>query len=180
MVVLSCSLPTNAIDVSTIPVATLDFVSGPRWLDEEEARAWRGFLRMHQVLRAELERELTRDSGLSLADYEVLVRLSEADGRRLRMSGLADILQWSRSRLSHQVARMEERGLLRREECPTDARGAFAALTPTGLAAIEGAAPGHLAGVRRHLLDRLTAEQVRVLAEISEAVLRPVPDAAPW
>ena len=148
-------------------------MGAPRWLDEEEARAWRGFLRMHQVLRAVLEGELTRDAGLSLADYEVLVRLSEADGRRLRMSGLADVLHWSRSRLSHQVARMQERGLLRREECPTDARGAFATLTDAGLAAIQGAAPGHLDGVRRHLIDRLTTEQVRALAEISEAVLRP-------
>jgi DNA-binding MarR family transcriptional regulator len=155
-------------------------VSAPRWLDEDETRAWRGLLHMHQVLRAELERELIRDAGLSIADYEVLVRLSEAEGRRLRMSALADVLQWSRSRLSHQVARMQERDLLRREECPTDARGAFATLTPTGLAAIEGAAPGHLAAVRRHLLDRLTSEQVRALAEISEAVLRPDPDAAPW
>ena len=148
-------------------------MGSPRWLDDDEARAWRGFLRMHQVLRAELERELTRDAGLSLADYEVLVRLSEADGRRLRMCGLADLLGWSRSRLSHQVARMQERGLLRREECPTDARGAFAVLTDGGLSAIRGAAPGHLEGVRHHLLDRLTTEQVRVLAEISEAVLRP-------
>lgn len=174
------SLWDNPLDVSTIPVATLADVSELRWLDDEETRAWRGFLRMHQVLRAELERELTRDAGLSLADYEVLVALSEADGRRLRMWELADILQWSRSRLSHQVARMQNRGLLCREECPTDARGAFATLTPAGLVAIEGAAPGHLLGVRRHMIDRLSVEQIRALAEISEAVLRPVPDAAPW
>ncbi len=154
-------------------------VSGPRWLDEDETRAWRGFLRLHQVLRAELERELTRDAGLSLADYEVLVALSEADRRRLRMWALADILQWSRSRLSHQVARMQNRGLVRREDCLTDARGAYATLTSAGLAAIEAAAPGHLKGVRRHLLDRLSPEQIRALAEISEAVLRPAPDASP-
>lgn len=134
---------------------------------------------MHQVLRAELERELSRETGLSLADYEVLVNLSEADGQRLRMWELADALQWSRSRLSHQVARMQDRGLLSREECPTDARGAFAALTPAGLAAIERAAPGHLAGVRRHLFDRLSPEQVRALVDLSEAVLRPVPGGAP-
>ena len=151
----------------------------PRWLDDEEARAWRGFLRMHQLLRAELERELARETGLSLADYEVLVNLSEADGQRLRMWALADALRWSRSRLSHQVARMQDRGLLSREECPTDARGAFATLTPAGLAAIEGAAPGHVAGVRRHLFDRLSPAQVRALIEISEAVLHPVPGAAP-
>ncbi len=148
-------------------------------MDEDETRAWRGFLRLHQVLRAELERELTRDAGLSLADYEVLVALSEADRRRLRMWALADILQWSRSRLSHQVARMQNRGLVRREDCLTDARGAYATLTSAGLAAIEAAAPGHLEGVRRHLLDQLSPEQIRALAEISEAVLHPVPDASP-
>ncbi len=154
-------------------------MSEPRWLNEDETRAWRGFLRLHQVLRAELERELTRDAGLSLADYEVLVALSEAEGRRLRMWALASILQWSRSRLSHQVSRMQDRGLLRREDCLTDARGAFATLTSAGLAAIEAAAPGHLEGVRRHLLDRLSPDQVRAMAEISEAVLEPFPDAAP-
>lgn len=143
----------------------------PRWLDDDEARAWRGFLQMHQILRARLERELSRETGLSLADYEVLVNLSEADGRSLRMWALADALQWSRSRLSHQVARMQDRGLLSREDCPTDARGAFATLTPAGLAAIESAAPGHLAGVRRHLFDRLSAEQIRAMADIAESVL---------
>lgn len=148
-------------------------------MDEDETRAWRGFLRLHQMLRAELEREMTRDAGLSLADYEVLVALSEAEGRRLRMWALASILQWSRSRLSHQVSRMQNRGLLRREDCLTDARGAFATLTSAGLAAIEAAAPGHVEGVRRHLLDRLSPDQVRAMAEISEAVLEPFPDAAP-
>lgn len=154
-------------------------MSGPRWLDEDEARAWRGFLRMHQVVRAQLERELSRETGLSLADYEVLVSLSEADGRRLRMWALADALQWSRSRLSHHVARMHDRGLLSREDCPTDARGAFATLTPVGLGAIEAAAPGHLAGVRRHVFDRLSADQVQALADITGAVLRSAPDAEP-
>ncbi len=146
----------------------------PRWLDHDEARAWRGFLRMHQLLRMVLERELLADVELSLADYEVLVALSEAEDRRLRMAVLAERLQWSRSRLSHQIARMHERGLVSRQECPTDARGSFAVLTPTGLAAIERAAPGHLAGVRRHLLDRLSADQVRALAEMSEAVVGPL------
>ncbi|MDQ3353363.1 MAG: MarR family transcriptional regulator [Actinomycetota bacterium] len=145
-------------------------MEGPRWLDDDEARAWRGFLRMHQVLRAVLEGELTRATGLSLPDYEVLVALSEVDGRRLRMGALAERLTWTPSRLSHQLTRMQDRGLVRREDCPTDARGAFAVPTKTGLTAITEAAPGHLAGVRRHLFDRLTADQVRALAEISEAV----------
>lgn len=145
-------------------------MEGPRWLDDDEARAWRGFLRMHQLLRAELEGDLVRTTGLSLADYEVLVTLSETEGRRLRMRALAERLTWSPSRLSHQLTRMQDRGLVRREDCPTDARGAFAVLTKTGLTAITEAAPGHLAGVRRHLFDRLTADQVRALAKISEAV----------
>ncbi|HWH35926.1 MAG TPA: MarR family transcriptional regulator [Acidimicrobiales bacterium] len=146
-------------------------MAATRWLDEEETRAWRGFLRLHQVLRAELERELNVDAGLSLSDYEVLVGLSEAEEHRLRMYTLAEQLAWSRSRLSHQVTRMQARGLVRREECPTDARGAFATLTPAGLAAIEAAAPGHLEGVRRHFFDRLTSEQVRSLAELTTSVL---------
>lgn len=148
----------------------------PEWLDEAEARAWRGYLRMNQVLRAQLERELNRDAGLSLADYAVLVNLSEADGHRLRMSELAARMQWSKSRLSHQVGRMQQRGLLERTGCPTDARGSLAVLTATGLATIEQAAPTHLAGVRRHLFDRLTPEQVRALAEISAAVVGPLED----
>ncbi len=145
----------------------------PQWLNEDETRAWRGFLHMHQLLRMALERELLADAGLSLADYEVLVTLSETSDRRLRMSALAERLEWSRSRLSHQVARMQDRGLVCRQDCPTDARGAFAVLTPDGLATIEAAAPGHLAGVRRHLFDHLSPEQVRALAEISHAVVDP-------
>ncbi len=149
----------------------------PQWLDEGESRAWRGLLHMHQLLQVVLERELLRDAGLSLADYGVLVALSEVEGRRLRMSELAERLQWSRSRLSHQLARMHDRELVVREDCPTDARGAFAVLTPTGLVTIESAAPGHLAGVRRHLFDRLSCEQVRALAEIADTVIGPL-DAA--
>lgn len=134
---------------------------------------------MHQLLRAELERELSAETGISHADYEVLVNLSEADGRRLRMWALSDALQWSPSRLSHHVARMQGRGLISREDCPTDARGSFATLTPVGLAVIEAAAPGHVAAVRRHLFDRLSGEQVRALADISETVISSCPSARP-
>lgn len=146
----------------------------PRWLNEVEDWAWRGFLQMHRLLQTVLEREILADAGLSLSDYHVLVVLSEADGERLRISALAEGLQWSPSRLSHQLTRMQDRDLVRRDGCPTDARGTFAVLTPTGRAAIEVAAPGHLAGVRRHLLDRLSPEQVRALADISEAVIGPL------
>ncbi len=126
---------------------------------------------MHQLLRSELEGELTRATGLSLPDYEVLVNLSEADERRLRIGALAERLAWSPSRLSHQLTRMQDRSLVRREGCSTDARGAFAVLTPAGSAAIEEAAPGHLAAVRRHLFDRLSVDHVRNLVEITEAVV---------
>lgn len=145
-------------------------MTATRWLDEQESAAWRGFLRLHQVLRAQLERELNVDAGLSLADYEVLVTLSEVEDHRLRMCSLAEALQWSRSRLSHQLARMQTRDLVFRQDCPTDARGAFATLTPLGLRTVEAAAPGHLEGVRRHFFDHLGPDQIRSLAEISESV----------
>ena len=142
-----------------------------QWLDETEARAWRGYLRMHTMLDAEIARELTRDSGLSMADYEVLVHLSEFSGHRLRMNELCARMLWSKSRLSHQVARMEQRGLVVRENCPSDARGAFVRLTAAGLDAIEVAAPAHVENVRRHLIDLLSREQVETLADVAAVVV---------
>jgi DNA-binding MarR family transcriptional regulator len=142
-----------------------------RWLDADEQRAWRAFLGATQLLNSQLDRELQRDSGLSHAYYEILVRLSESPGRVLRMSELAEASESSRSRLSHAVARLEEAGWVRRESCPTDRRGAFARLTDEGFAALEAAAPLHVASVRRHLIDRLTPEQVRQLGEISQVIL---------
>ena len=142
-----------------------------RWLDADEQRAWRAFLSATQVLQAQLDRELQRDSGIPHAYYEILVRLSEAPGRVLRMSDLATAAESSRSRLSHAVARLEEAGWVVRESCPTDRRGSFARLTDAGFAALDAAAPAHVASVRRHLIDQLTAQQVRQLGEISEAIL---------
>jgi DNA-binding MarR family transcriptional regulator len=142
-----------------------------RWLDQDEQRAWRAYLSGTQLLTAQLDRELQRDSGLPHAYYEILVRLSEAPGRTLRMSELANAAESSRSRLSHAVARLEETGWVRRESCPTDRRGAFARLTDEGFAALEASAPAHVESVRRHLLDRLSTDQVRQLREIFEAVL---------
>lgn len=143
-----------------------------RWLDEEEAHAWRSWLRMWQLVRAQIARDLQADSQLSDADYTVLVQLSEATDHRVRMSDLAASVGWSRSRLSHQVGRMEARGLLRREGCPSDARGAYAVLTPLGLAQIEQAAPAHVASVRRHLIDALDRRQLKELAAIADRVVR--------
>ena len=139
----------------------------PRWLDAQEMRAWRGLIGTNRLLFEQINRELSRRSGLSAADYEVLVQLSEAPERRLRMSELAAQSLSSKSRLSHQVSRLERLGWVRREECPTDRRGAFAALTDEGFGILEEAAKGHVQDVRRHLFDRLTNEQVASLAEIT-------------
>jgi len=147
-------------------------MSETRWLDADEQRAWRAFLSATRLLGETLDRELQRDAGMPHAYYEILVRLSEAPDRTLRMSQLAEAATSSRSRLSHAVARLEELGWVRRQTCPTDRRGQFAVLTDDGFAALAAAAHGHVAGVRRHLLDPLTPEQVGQLGAISEAVLR--------
>ena len=104
----------------------------PRWLDEREQRAWRGYLAMQSRLQARLNRRLQDDSGLSLTDFDVLVALTDRDEVRMRVHELADTLQWERSRLSHQLSRMQRRGLIEREDCEDDARGAFVVLTAEG------------------------------------------------
>src|SRR3712207_2711873 len=121
----------------------------PRWLDDAQQRAWRSYVRMQGRLAARLGRELQAQSDLSLPDYDVLVQLTDVPDRRLRVSELARELQWEKSRLSHHLARMSRRGLIAREECREDARGSFVVLTAAGAAAIEAAAPGHVAAVRR-------------------------------
>ena len=143
-----------------------------RWLSEDEQRTWRAYLAANQLLADALDRQLMRDSGLPHGYYEILVRLSEAPGRALRMSELAVASQSSRSRLSHAVARLEERGWLRRQVAPEDRRGQVAVLTDAGFEALAEAAPGHVEAVRTYLFDPLTEEQVGQLREISEAVLR--------
>jgi DNA-binding MarR family transcriptional regulator len=142
-----------------------------RWLDEEEQRTWRAFLHASRALWDALDRELQRDAGMPHAYYEILVRLSEAPDRMLRMSDLAQATSSSRSRLSHAVARLEEYGWVRREDCPTDRRGQLAVLTDAGFRVLEAAAPGHVEGVRTHLFDQLAPEQVGQLRQISEAML---------
>jgi len=142
-----------------------------RWLTEEEQRAWRGLLRMTAQLNARANRQLQEEYGISLADYEVLVALSEAPEDRLRVFEVADALAWEQSRVSHQLARMQRRGLITREGCATDARGAFAVLTGAGRAAIEQAAPAHVELVRQLVFDDLSPEQVSALTEITTRVL---------
>jgi DNA-binding MarR family transcriptional regulator len=145
-----------------------------RWLTEREQEVWRSFMAAFIGLTDQLARQLQRDSGMPHAYYEILVSLSEAPDRTLRMSELAGLRGSSRSRLSHAVARLEEAGWVRRQDCPTDKRGSFAVLTDKGFAALEKAAPGHVNEVREQLFDKLTPEQVHQLGEISKAVLNGV------
>lgn len=145
-------------------------MSRPRWLTSREQRAWRGFVLMQQRLVRRIGRELQQETGLSAADYEVLVQLSEAPGGRLRAFELGGVTQWEKSRLSHHITRMADRGLVKRESCPTDSRGAFVVMTAAGRKAIEAAAPRHVEHVRRWFIDSLTPEQLDALAEISDAV----------
>ncbi len=153
------------VEGSTIPAVT-------RWLDAEEQAAWQAFLSGVAALRRGLEAQLQEEAGMPHAYYELLVRLSEAPDRSLRMSALADAVGSSRSRLSHAVAQLESRGWVRREASPCDGRGQVAVLNDEGFAALVQAAPGHVAAVRRLLIDRLTPEQVGQLRRIGEAISR--------
>jgi DNA-binding MarR family transcriptional regulator len=126
---------------------------------------------MRALLDLQLTRDLARDGGLSEADYDVLSSVSEAAGHSMRLGDLAAHMLWSKSRLSHHVARMEQRGLVARRDCASDGRGAVLTLTEAGWQAIRNAAPGHVESVRAHFLDLLTADQVQALAGITETVL---------
>src|SRR3954468_4908831 len=145
-----------------------------RWLDEEEQKTLRAFLGASRLVFDQLDRELQRDSGIPHTYYEILVRLSEAPDRAMRMSALADRSQSSRSRLSHAVARLEDNGWVERRSCTDDKRGQVAHLTDAGFAALAAAAPGHVEGVRTHVFDPLTPDQVRQLRTLSETLLEPL------
>jgi len=146
-------------------------VPGPRWLSADEQHTWRESIEAWQWLIAAVDAQLQRDSGMPLAYYEILVRLSEAPDRSLRMTQLAEASSSSKSRVSHAVARLEERGWVRRVDCPTDRRGQIAMLTDQGFAALSAAAPGHVEQVRQVLFDALSAEQLCQLDSISSAIL---------
>jgi DNA-binding MarR family transcriptional regulator len=152
-------------------ISSMDAVDTVPWLNEAEQRAWRAFLSLQSQLMAQLGRELQEQSGLSNADFAVLVSLSEHPDQRMRILELARALQWEKSRLSHQLTRMEQRGLLERSNCSEDRRGAFVVLKPQGRAAVESAAPKHVDSVRRYLFDEISAEQVVALTDICQAVL---------
>jgi DNA-binding MarR family transcriptional regulator len=142
-----------------------------QWLNEREERAWRAYRRMQTVLPAALARDLASTSGLSDPDYTVLTTLSERAGHRWQLRDLAARLLWSRSRLSHHIARMEARGLVMREGDPDDRRGCMIVLTPLGMRTLEKAAPDHVASVREHFIDLLSAEEVQTLTTIAERVV---------
>lgn len=142
-----------------------------RWLKPPEERAWRAYRLMRAKLDLQLSRDLAADSGLSESDYDVLSTVSEAEGQRCRLKDLAASMLWSPSRLSHHVARMQQRGLVVREESPSDGRGAEVVLTPEGWRAIQAAAPGHVESVRRHLVDLLSPQEIRALGRIAEKVV---------
>ena len=142
----------------------------PNWLSEEEEKAWRGFVALRIGLVGHLARQLAQDSGITESEFEVLVVVSEAPGQRIRSRDLGKALNWERSRLSHQITRMEERGMVAREQCENDARGFDVVLTKAGLKAIQAAAPKHLEAVRHCFIDLLSPAQMKTLTSISERV----------
>ncbi|MFJ3304743.1 MarR family winged helix-turn-helix transcriptional regulator [Streptomyces sp. NPDC086549] len=156
-----------------------------RWLTDEEQRVWRSFMHAATLLEDHLDRQLQRDAGMPHIYYGLLVQLSEAPRRRLRMTELAKKAKITRSRLSHAITRLERNGWVSREDCPSDKRGQFAVLTEAGTEVLRRAAPGHVGAVRQALFDRLSPEQQKTLGEIMEIVAEGLqPDEAgadlPW
>ena len=145
-------------------------MSEPQWLSPSELRAWRGFVDMSNMVRRRVSQQLQRECGLSDADYEILVRLSEAPGGSMRAIELASATEWEKSRLSHQIRRMTERGLVTKGTC-NNIRHSHVELSPQGRAAIEAAAPQHVAHVRTDFIDALTPEQINAFANIAETII---------
>ncbi|MZD05518.1 MarR family transcriptional regulator [Streptomyces sp. SID5785] len=133
--------------------------TAPQWLTDEEQCAWRTHLEVNRLLNYQLERDL-QPFGLTMNDYEILVNLSEAEDHRMRMSDLAAATLQSKSRLSHQITRMENAGLVRRENCESDRRGLYTVLTDYGLETMRQVAPHHVASVRRNFIDLVPAEDL--------------------
>ena len=147
-----------------------------QWLSDSELRAWRALQFMQMRLDAELARQLAVDSQLSLPEYVVLVALTDRPDGRMRFFELAEQLGWEKSRSSHQVTRMCDRGLVTKEKCDSDRRGAYVVITARGRQEIAAAAPGHVAAVRRLFVDVLTPEQLTVIGDAAEAVLAKLDD----
>jgi DNA-binding MarR family transcriptional regulator len=143
-----------------------------RWLTAKQETAWRAYRRMNRLVYARVAADLAADSGLSEADYDVLSNLTESGSHAWRFKELAGRLQWSASRLSHQLSRMEERGLLRRDECDDDSRGAIVKLSEAGWRTIQRAAPAHVESVRRHFIQQLSGAQLVALHHVAQTVVR--------
>ena len=144
--------------------------TAPRWLDVDQQQVWRTYLLGSARLAERLDADL-RTFGLDLGEYEILVTLSEAPERRVRMSELADAVHQTRSRLTHTVTRMERAGLVDRSSCPNDRRGVWAHLTDEGFRLLEAAAPRHVEAVRRNFVEAMTAEDYAAVGRAFAAVL---------
>ena len=149
------------------------------WLDTEQQRSWRAYLVGTTLLMERLDRDLREHHSLSMPEYEIMVRLSEADGRTLRMAVLADSVSHSRSRVTHTIARLEKAGLVQRSACTTDGRGVQATITDTGFAALQEAAPTHVAGVRQYLLDLAGYEDFEAVGRVFNSVTDKLIEAHP-
>ncbi|HET9860175.1 MAG TPA: MarR family transcriptional regulator [Nocardioidaceae bacterium] len=150
-----------------------------RWLDPDQQRSWRAFLVGTTLLMDRLDRELREQHNLSMPEYEILVRLSESEGRRMRMAVLADSVSHSRSRVTHTIARLEKAGLVERAACLSDGRGVEAVITDRGFAALQQAAPTHVAGVRQFLVDLAGDEDFEALGRVFNTVTDKLIEANP-
>lgn len=157
---------TNIVDVSSIPSAAAD-----RWLSDDEERAWRALQFMQMRLTSELAQQLATDGDLSYPDYLVLVALTDQPEGRARPFEVAAMLGWEKSRLSHHAARMSERGLVAKERCDSDGRGAELVVTSRGRTALAAAAPGHVAAVRRLFVDLVSPAELRTIERVATRVL---------
>lgn len=173
---------TDPVPATDPPAVPAEDTGRPHWLDADQMRAWRAYLRGSRLLEVAFDEDLA-DHGVRLTEYEILSLLSDAEGRRLRMHSLASDAVQSRSRLTHTAKRLEARGWVAREASPEDGRGVVLRLTEEGMEVLRGLAPVHVASVRQHLVDVLTPEQLRVVGEAMAAVVgaveraRPCPDA---
>lgn len=165
--------------MASTPKAHTPDVTGTRWLDSNQQQVWRNYIAMVRMLNDALERQMQSDSGLSMNDYVLLMQLSEAPGRRLRMSELAAGSVYSRSRLSHAVSRLEGAGWVQRAECADDGRGTFAELTDAGFAVLAHAAPGHATAVHDLLFAPIGDDGCAALGSIVDTVLATLTELQP-
>jgi len=150
-----------------------------QWLSPREQRSWRAFIRLNQKLTARLGSELQSNAKLSGPDFAILVALTDEPAGRLRFQELAKAIEFEQSRLSHQIGRMIKRGLVAREECAEDGRGAFVTVTAQGRETIEAAAPKHVAAVRRLVLDAVSPEEFATLGDLAERIIKHLDETAP-